>query len=190
MDALAHDRGVSSRGESMTLRRAAAALVVAAIVAGAATSVAAQETGEPNRQVISANPFGLLLELFNAEYERVVSESATAGFGGSYFENDDDDYLNADVFYRFYPSGRPLDGWAFGAKVGITRVDASLIEGEDSGTYFGFGFDTNWSWLLGRNDNFYVGVGFGLKRLLGTEDADFDLKFIPTFRVVNVGIAF
>jgi hypothetical protein len=171
----------------LTLRSGASALVVAAMLACAPTLVSAQETA--NRNVISANPFGLLLELFNAEYERVVSETATAGFGGSFFENDGDDYLNADVFYRIYPSGEPLDGWAFGAKVGITKVDTSLA-GDEAGTYFGFGFDTNWSWLLGQNDNFYVGVGFGLKRLLGTSDASFDLKFIPTFRIVNVGIAF
>ena len=172
----------------MTFRRAAAALAVAVGMACAAPALEAQETGPSN--VISANPFGLLLELFNAEYERKVSGSATAGFGGSFFENDDDDYVNADLFYRIYPSGRPLDGWAFGAKVGLTRVDVDLAEGDEPETYFGFGFDTNWSWLLGQNDNFYVGVGFGLKRLLGTDDADFDLKFIPTFRIVNVGIAF
>jgi hypothetical protein len=62
----------------------------------------------------------------------------------------------------------------------------------DSGTYFGFGFDTNWSWLLGKNDNFYVGIGFGLKRLLGTpeDDDSFDLETLPTIRIINVGFAF
>ena len=123
------------------------------------------------KNVISANPFGLLLEFFNAEYERVVSESSTVGIGGSTFSTDDDElggderYVNADVFYRFYPSGRPIDGWAFGAKAGITDVT-------DAGTYFGFGFDVNRSWLLGKRDNFYVGVGFGLKRLVGVDDTD------------------
>ena len=134
--------------------------------------------------MISANPFGLLLGLFNAEYERQVSESTTAGVGGSSFlSDDDDDYVNADVFYRYYPSGRVLEGFAFGVKMGITRAT-------DEGTFFGFGFDTNWSRLMGKNDNFYVGVGFGLKRLFGTSESDFGPKFIPTVRIVNIGFAF
>jgi hypothetical protein len=91
--------------------------------------------------------------------------------------------VNADVFWRFYPSGVPLDGWAFGAKLGITSVT-------DQGTYLGYGFDVNRSWLLGMNNNFYVGVGFGLKRLVGASGQDFELRFIPTFRLVNIGIAF
>ena len=154
------------------------------LVAGTATPVEAQATARPSEQVISANPFGLLLGLFNAEYERTVSESATAGVGGSSFWSDtDDDYVNADVFYRFYPGGRPLEGFAFGAKMGMTKVPGD-------GTFFGFGFDTNWSWLMGKNDNFYVGLGFGLKRLFGTDDSSFEPKFIPTARIVNVGFTF
>lgn len=141
-----------------------------------------QTTTSGYQQAISANPFGLLLEFFNAEYERVASTSATLGFGGSFFDADNDTYVNLDAFWRFYPQGRPLDGWAFGAKAGFTRVDGT--------TYPGFGFDVNRSWLLGANQNFYVGIGLGLKRLLGTDDADFDVRFIPTLRLINVGFAF
>ncbi|HEX2166512.1 MAG TPA: hypothetical protein VHG09_04675, partial [Longimicrobiales bacterium] len=154
--------------------RPAAACAAAALVLFSASPVSAQ--AEQRMNVISANPFGLLLELFNGEYERVVSQSATAGLGGSYFTSDDLQYVNADAFFRFYPQADPLDGWAFGAKAGITDVD-------EIGTYFGFGFDVNKSWLLGRNDNFYVGVGFGLKRIVGVSDDDDPnddvLPFIP-----------
>lgn len=141
------------------------------------------EAQEPPRQVISANPFGLLLEFFNAEYERQVSGTGTMGLGGSFLSRDDDEYINADVFYRHYPSGTPMDGWTFGIKVGITSVS-------DAGTYFGFGFDSNWSWLLGAEEDFYVGLGFGLKRLVGDGSDDVDLEYIPTFRIINVGFAF
>ena len=133
---------------------------------------------EPARQnVISANPFGLLLDLFNAEYERVISRSATIGIGGSMYADNDVDYFNGDVFWRFYPSGDPFDGWAFGVKAGYTS---------DLGA--GFGFDVNRSWLLGVDNNFYVGIGFGLKRIIGT-GAD-ELEVFPTIRLVNVGFAF
>ena len=169
----------------MAIRVPPHVLVALVVVVGviAATPVSAQQTVELSRdQVISANPFGLLLEFFNAEYERVVSESSTAGIGGSTFSADDDRYVNADAFWRYYPSGSPLDGWSFGAKAGITSVN--------DGQYFGYGFDVNRSWVIGRQRNFYVGLGFGLKRLVGGSEEDFDLKFIPTVRIVNVGVAF
>ena len=172
---------------SKFVRHGVAFVTAVILVASAAPAQAQSDVLVPRKNVISANPFGLLLELFNGEYERVVSESSTVGAGGSYFTASDIEYVNADAFFRFYPQGRPLESWAFGAKAGITSID-------DGGTYFGFGFDVNHSWLLGRNDNFYVGVGFGLKRLLGVSDEDeaIDdlLVFIPTIRIVNVGIAF
>jgi hypothetical protein len=158
-----------------------ALVCVSAASLGSVTAIHAQQAPQ-YQQAISVNPFGILLELFNGEYERVLTESSTAGVGGSYFSSDGDDYLNADAFYRFYPQGDALDGWAFGAKAGITSVE--------SNTYFGAGFDVNRSWLLGKNSNFYVGLGFGLKRLFGTDDEEDFLEYIPTFRIVNIGFAF
>ena len=152
-----------------------------------ATPAAAQagQAGEPPRynHVISANPFGILLEIFNAEYETVVTRSSSVGLGGSFLSREGDDYLNADLFWRFYVGPRPLEGWAFGAKAGVTNVS-------EEGTFFGIGFDVNRSWLVAANDNFYVGAGFGLKRLFGAGDEDFDLEIIPTIRIINIGIAF
>ena len=174
---------------------------------------AQQSTESGKHQVFSANPFGLILQLFNAEYERVISGTSTIGFGGSTLKNDHDiypeppilgtdefgfpiydwanepdpitetdRYINFDVFWRFYPSGNPLVGWAFGAKLGITRVDDQ--------THLGYGFDLNRSWLLGPEENFYVGLGFGLKRLIGTTEADDLIPVIPTIRIANVGFIF
>jgi len=160
------------------LRPSTAALLVFALLPAALT---AQESPE-RKQVISANPFGLLLEVFNSEYERAATGTTTVGVGGSFLDLDQETYVNFDGFWRYYPQGTVFDGWAFGTKVGITRVNEKI--------YPGFGFDVNRSWLMGASDNFYVGLGFGLKRLLGTSDADFDPRFIPTFRIVNVGIAF
>ena len=171
-------------------RAGGASLLVIGLSAAPWERVHAQEAevGSRYSNVISANPFGLVLLLFNAEYERAVTSTSTLGLGGSYISEEDDagveeEYLNADVFWRFYPSARVYDSWAFGAKAGVTRIP-------DEGTFFGFGFDVNRSWLLGANDNFYVGVGFGLKRLVGTGDRDLELEIIPTVRIVNVGVAF
>ncbi len=174
----------------MSVRTGILVLFCAAAVAPGGAQAQEATSGAKYQRVISANPFGLLLELFNAEYEKVMGESTTAGMGGSFMTRNDEDYLNADVFLRYYMQERPLEGWAFGVKAGITNVP-------DHGTYFGFGFDFNRSWLTGKKNNFYVGTGFGLKRLLGVpdepenegEDGDL-LRFVPTFRLVNVGIAF
>ncbi|MCH2465305.1 MAG: hypothetical protein MK237_05320 [Gemmatimonadetes bacterium] len=174
---------------------------------------AQQSTESGTQQVLSANPFGLLLEFFNAEYERVISGTSTIGFGGSTLKNDHDiypeppilgtdefgfpiydwanepdpitetdRYINFDVFWRFYPSGNPLVGWAFGAKLGITSVNDQ--------THLGYGFDLNRSWILGPEENFYVGLGFGLKRRIGTTEADDLIPVIPTIRIANVGFVF
>jgi hypothetical protein len=167
------------------------ALLVVALSAAPGARLGAQEAavGPRYRNVISANPFGLVLLLFNAEYERAATSTSTFGVGGSYIsqddeeEGDEEEYLNADVFWRFYPGARVYDGWAFGAKLGVTTIP-------DEGTFFGFGFDVNRSWLLGANDNFYVGAGFGLKRLVGAGDRDLELEIIPTVRIVNIGLAF
>lgn len=151
------------------------------VVALLPVALTAQETPD-RRQVISANPFGLLLELFNAEYERAATGTTTLGVGGSFLDLDEQTYVNFDGFWRYYPQGTVFDGWAFGAKVGVTRVEGN--------SYPGFGFDVNRSWLMGASGNFYVGLGFGLKRLFGTSDAVFEPRFIPTLRIVNVGFAF
>ncbi len=165
--------------------RAASLLVLFVLVFATPTSSDAQATTE-RKQVISANPFGLLVGWFNAEYERKVSPTGTMGLGGSFLTVDDADYFNVDLFYRYYPGERPMDGWAFGIKAGVTSVT-------DLASYLGIGFDISHSWLLGPKDGFYVGLGFGLKRLFGTpgDNVDFDvLKIIPTFRIVNIGFAF
>jgi hypothetical protein len=202
-----------SKSALTTSRLALLALIIAAAPAGAQdrptpcfasscpTLQRAQSLPEPTefRNVISANPLGLLLDLFNAEYERVRTSTTTMGIGGSTFLREDAGadrrYYNLDVFYRFYPSSTPYEGWNFGVKVGITSV-AGTVEtflGEewyraDGGTFFGYGFDVNRSWLLGPRKNFYVGSGFGLKKLVGAEDAI--VQYHPTWRIINVGRAF
>jgi hypothetical protein len=158
------------------------AICFISFVAATLTPLAAQEQAPLPKHVLSANPFGLLLSFFNVEYEHAISGSTTVGVGGSTIRFDNDRYTNADAFWRFYTSrtASPLNGFAFGVKGGITKVDGRA--------YFGYGFDMNRSWVLGKQNNFYVGIGFGLKRLVGSDEG-FRI-YIPTFRIVNVGIAF
>jgi hypothetical protein len=166
-------------------RFAGMALVAVGALLGMPEAGHAQAVGR-GTNVISANPFGILLEWFNAEYERVVTDTGTLGIAGSTFTSESNDYYNFDVFGRFYLREQALDGPMFGMRVGVTDVP-------NQGTYPGIGFDLNWSWLMSRNDNFYIGIGFGIKRLLGVDEEDQNdgfLTYIPTFRLVNVGIVF
>jgi opacity protein-like surface antigen len=178
------------------MRFGVAAASVVMLFVLAASAVHAQADVRPEvrapQQQISANPFGLLLEVFNAEFERAVGETLALGVGGSYWGADDDSYLNGDLFLRFYPQGVPLQGFAFGVKAGITRYDAeeNPFEPAVTDSYFGVGFDIGYGWVMGRNDNFYVGVGLGLKRLFGVGEEYLGLEYYPTIRIVNVGFAF
>jgi hypothetical protein len=163
-----------------SMRRVASILLAGTFVLCTSISTEAQQVAQPSQAAVSANPFGILIGFLNAEYERTVSESATVGLGGSSWNAE---YVNADLFYRYYPAGTPLEGWSFGVKVGVTKPPKNEA-------LFGFGFDTNWSWLLGKKHNFYVSTGVGLKRLYGTSVQDFGLQYIPMFRLVNIGYAF
>jgi hypothetical protein len=180
------------------MNRLAAGVCLGLLLTAGATTTHAQEL--PVRStVISANPFGLLLDFFNAEFERAIAPTATVGIGGSTYEAEYDywdgigyseenaRYVNADIFWRYYPSGQAFEGWNLGIKAGVTSIRGSGPDTED-GTYFGYGFDANRSWLLGPTDRLYIGIGFGLKRLIGAEE-EF-MKYIPTFRIVNVGFTF
>lgn len=81
---------------------------------------------------------------------------------------------------RAYPAGQAFRGTSFGVKAGLTSIPRH-------GSYVGFGFDLNQSWMV--SDHAYIGLGAGLKRLVGTDERDFSLKYIPTARI-NVGVGF
>jgi hypothetical protein len=145
------------------------------------------------RNVISANPFLLIATWFNAEYERVVSGTATVGVRLSSVSigddegvdgNDDADYYSARGFWRYYPNGA-YGGFFFGVDAGVT----GLKESGDSHTVLGAGFELGYNWLLGARRNFYISLGAGADRLFGGNLGDAS-AVIPTVRIVNIGFAF
>ena len=175
------------------LRTAFRPFLLFAVVALCPSSAAAQgraaQSAPPSTaapatptQVISANPFGLLLDWANAEYEVRGGKAVTFGAGASratWGMDSGESYVNGDVFVRYFPAGQVFTGRSFGVKAGMTRVP-------HSGTYFGFGVDANQTWMLNRH--FAFGTGFGLKRLIGVDWMD-GPRYIPTFRI-NVGVGF
>ena len=140
---------------------------------------ASAQTPARYQQVVSANPFGPAPGILQ---RRIRAQGLFVHYGWRRWltiHADGDRYVNADVFLRYYPRGRALEGLAVGLKAGVTEVDSEK--------FFGVGFDVNQSWLMGNSQKFYIGWGFGLKRLVGADEYN---QFIPTIRLVNIGVAF
>ncbi len=166
--------------------------------------------------VINTNPIIDMFSWFNVELEFKVSDTGTMGLSGSYFTFEetasdfysdvelkaDNTYSNVYGFYRYYPTAA-LKGFFFGGRAGVNIVTANAyVEEPTTGrwawdeadaTYFGVGIDIGYSWLLGKNENFYVSLGIGAIRLFGGDlDEDtYDVTMtLPTIRLINVGIGF
>ena len=162
------------------------------LVLAAAPSLASAQTIAPgtklpvsNKQVVSANPFLLMAEWVNVEFERKLTDSGTVGVSASSVGIDDADYRNFQAFYRFYPQGASLTGFYIGGRGGVHRVS----EGRESGTAFGLGFELGYGWLFGAKRNFAVSLGAGATRLFGG-DLHGASPLIPTLRLVNIGWSF
>ena len=174
------------------------------VFALAAPRVAAAQ--EQPRNYLAINPLSILFTLYNGEFEHVfASREFSIGASTSYWgENQDScdfgcsdevDYFSVDGKVRYYPSGRALKGFSFGATVGVSRLSGSFTDSqtgqsESKATAFSFGFVLDYNWVLGRTQHFLVGTGIGAKRLVGLDiDTDGVTVAYPTARL-SVGYAF
>ena len=90
-------------------------LVIIALMCSApafAQTTSTPPADTPN-QTLSLNPFGLMLEWFNVEYERKITSSATLGVEAAH--NTWMEYSNVELLARFYPQGEALKGFYLGA---------------------------------------------------------------------------
>ena len=159
-------------------------------------------------QTFSLNPFGLMLEWYNLEFERKVSPGVSIGAAAA---GHDEGFWNADLLARFYPQGEALTGFYVGVRGGVVGLEVTQYHypsppagaPQGRGLYISptvtretrvvpaFGTEVGYNWLLGSKKNVAIGLGFGLSRLLDDgDDADYYLPFVPHVRIVNVGIAF
>jgi hypothetical protein len=141
----------------------------------------------PHNQVISANPFLLLWEWANVEYERKVSTASTVGVAGSWVSvgEDNETYQSLNGFYRYYPQEVALKGFYLGGRLGYYRVS----DDQDEGNAFGLGFDIGYTWIMGSKQKFYIGMGIGATRLFGGNLDDGSVT-VPSLRLINLGVAF
>ena len=157
-------------------------------------------------QTLSLNPFGLMIEWYNLEFERKVSPGVTIGAAATSLQ---DEFWNVDLLARFYPQGEALRGFYLGARGGVVGIEVTRYEFQqpppgtppgrnvspprftrETRTVPAFGLEVGYNWLLGRKENVAIGLGFGLSRLLDEDNGEYFMPVVPHWRVVNVGIAF
>ena len=166
--------------------------VAVTLIATLTTTAIAQEPvvrdSADYRQVLSANPLGLiLLPWYNGEYERKVTETVTLGLSGSRLPwGDGGGFYSVNTAFRYYPNGTTFKGFYLGPRIGLFWVsqgqDVVGIE-EDRGPHLGLGFELGYAWLLGSEQHLSMSIGGGATRVLNGEP-------IPVLRLVNVGWAF
>jgi len=158
-------------------------------------------------QTLSLNPFGLMLEWFNLEYERKITSAGT--LGAQVAHNTFMEYSSVELLARFYPQGEALHGFYLGARAGGFGIEVTEYtypaptSPRDPRSYPpypvattrrqivpGVGLEVGYNWLLGRDQRVAIGLGFGLSRLLRETDNDYYPITLPHPRIVNVGIAF
>ena len=140
-------------------------------------------------QVISANPFGLILmPWYNGEYERKATERATIGLSGSRLPWGDGSggFYSLNMALRYYPNRNAFRGFYLGPRVGVfwvSQEEDDIGTDEDRGPHLGLGFELGYAWLVGSERHLSISIGGGATRILNGEA-------IPVLRLVNIGWAF
>lgn len=184
--------------------RTLAALAVVPIFAATLTAqsegtVQAGPTIAKPKNVLSTQPLSIILTVYNAEFERAMGATWTAGVTASYWapdfdEGDESDfsYASGDIKFRYYPGAKPLEGFSFGGSVGMTRISEEFLGEKAAATGPSIGTYLDYGWLLGPTNRFYVGLGFGAKAVF-VNDNDF-ASSDPTVRYptarISVGFGF
>jgi Protein of unknown function (DUF3575) len=169
-------------------------IILTMLACGAAIRAQAAEPDAPAlpTQSISANPFTLMFQWFNADYERRIAPNVTWDASGSFFSIDGFGYKNANVALKYYPR-ESMSGFYVGGRTGIYRVSADVRDGTNGASvganFYGAGFEVGYNWLLGKRDQVVVGMGAGVTRLFGGELSGVSLT-VPTIRLISLGYAF
>lgn len=139
----------------------------------------------PHEQIISGSTLILLAGWFNAEYEKNLSETMTAGVASGWLDMKGNDYTNLSGFVRFYPQLASFRGFYIGGRGGFYRVN----DGDEARTALGLGVDVGFAWILGPARSFYVGMGIGADELIAGNRGGAPAT-VPIVRLLNIGIAF
>jgi hypothetical protein len=182
-------------------------IVLATCPALAVAQTSATRPPVPQSQILSTNPFGLIFNWFNVEYERRVAPATTVGVSASHIAMAE--HSNAALILRWYPQGAALDGFYLGGRAGAYAFETydyeyPTYQGSPSDpsrrpypiarrrtdVHPGVGLELGYNWRLGAKQNLIIGLGFGLTRIQSGADRDGCPRVLPNPRVVNIGFAF
>ena len=180
----------------MRMFRPLASIAIASLLAASAAAQdtsAGARTDAPRTTALSFQPFSFVRQVYQAELERSLGNTITLGLAASYWQDDDDEvsYLSSDLKFRYYPGGRPLEGFSFGMSAGVGQFTDTLQDGDATDVGPSMGAYVDYGWLLGPTRRFYTSLGVGAKALFIDYDVfgtDFNLRY-PTVRA-SVGYAF
>ena len=163
-------------------------------------SIAAAQAAAPapaSKNVISIQPLSAIFSVLSAEYERKGGSTWSWGVGLTHFSDNDDastadaEYNSGDIKFRYYPQGKALEGFSFGASLGSAKVSEDNGTSTTSESVGTFGVLLEYQWLLGARKKFAVTLGAGAKKLMidQNEFSSNVLAAYPTGRI-SVGYAF
>jgi hypothetical protein len=182
--------------------------VIATLAAAAALLCAApghaqsDTTTTPQRPfLITVNPLGVLVDYYNIEFERALSDVTSISLAAEHSATGDTDISAVDVRFRYYPQARVFSGLALGASLGYGSFDDTEeysydtpngpvreVTGEDlAGPTLGL--EVNYNWLVGRDRRLFVGLGIGARRLLSGGNTS-GPTIVPGGRYFGVGYTF
>lgn len=166
------------------VRRGSTLLALAVVLCTATPHDIDAQVSPPHDNAITANPFLLLFEWFNAEWEHRIGPDKTIGVSVAHFSLDDggDVYNSLSGLFRVFPQERAPSGFFLGGRLGFHRVD---VETQDESA-LGIGIEVGYTWLLGSEQTWVVSLGAGVTRLF----SDAGEGVLPGIRLVNVGWAF
>jgi hypothetical protein len=165
----------------------------AAPVRDADQAVTGSSADAVRRNLLLVNPFGVVFNVFNGEYERVTSKNTSIGLSGTYYAPRDYTYFTTEIKARYYPSEHAPDGFSVALSGGVTHVtsDGTMcwdVCTETTTNRPTLGFELDYNWVLGPARHFTVGAGIGAKRFLGS-NTDNSIDGLPTARLA-LGVAF
>ncbi|HEY5085733.1 MAG TPA: hypothetical protein VII66_00105, partial [Gemmatimonadaceae bacterium] len=166
--------------------RPSGARAQAASTADSSRAAAEAAADTARRNLVLANPLGVVFNLYNGEYEHVISKSASIGFAGTYYAPTDYTYFTSEIKMRYYPSERAPDGFSLALSAGLTHETGSLLcfDSCDSAPSNRptLGSELDYNWLLGPTRRFAIGTGIGAKRFFGSKTYG-SIDWLPTARL-------
>jgi len=189
------------------MRALVLAVVVSTLTLGIghrATAQAVAATPASSRNLITVQPLIAVAGVFSGDYERAVGSSGlTLGANVSHWNLDLFDhadatsvgygltYSSAEAKLRYYVSEQAFHGLSFGVTAGGVQLHQKFRDFDGhadrmSSAGAKLGAELDYTWLLGRRQQFAIALGVGGKRVLVHNSDDF---YDPVTRYITSRVA-